>query len=91
MDIVNFSSTGNLSYLHPSIDYSIGETEVPNSLGTEQVIRYAEFSNGARKAINMVAASDVRDNLSPRHVLSTWGREMVDAGLGDLLDPGLDR
>lgn len=87
MEIVNFTSTGNLSYLHPSIDYSIGETEVPNSLGTDQVIRYAEFANGARYAINMVAASDTRDNLSPRHVLETWGGEMVDAGLGDLLDP----
>ena len=39
MDIVNFTSTGNLSYLHPSLDYSIREAEVPNSFGTEQVIR----------------------------------------------------
>lgn len=87
MDIVNFTSTGNLSHLHPALDYSIRETEVPNSLGTKQVIRYAEFSNGDRKVINMVAASETRDNLSPRHVLSTWGNEMVAAGLGDLLDP----
>ena len=87
MEIVNFTSTGTLFHLHPSLDYSIGETEVPNSLGTEQVIRYAEFHDGSRKAINMVAASETRDNLSPRHVLSTWGREMVAAGLGDLLDP----
>jgi len=87
MEIVNFTSTGTLFHLHPSLDYSIGETEVPNSLGTDQVIRYAEFPDGSRKAINMVAASETRDNLSPRHVLSTWGREMVAAGLGDLLDP----
>lgn len=87
MDIVNFNNTGNLSYLHPALDYSIREAAVPNSLGAEQVIRYAEFANGDRKAINMVAASDTRDNLSPQHVLSTWGREMVAAGLGDLLDP----
>ena len=87
MDIVKFDDTGSLSYLNPAIDYSIGEAEVPYSLGTDQVIRYAEFPDGDRKAINMVSASDTRDNLSPRHVLSTWGREMVDAGLGDLLDP----
>lgn len=88
MEIVNFRPYhGEVTYLHPSLDYSIGESNVPNSFGTEQVIRYAEFPDGARYAINMVAASDTRDNLSPRHVLSTWGREMVDAGLGDLLDP----
>lgn len=87
MDIVNFSSTGNLSYLHPSLDYSIGEAEVSNSLGTDQVIRYAEFPGGGRAAINMVAASDVRDNLSPRDVLETFAGAAVDAGMGDLLDP----
>lgn len=87
MDIVNFNSNGHLSYLHPSIDYSIHEAEVPNSLGTDQVIRYAEFENGQRAAINMVSAGDTRDNLSPRDVLSTWAGEMVDAGMGDLLSP----
>lgn len=87
MDIVNFTATGSLSYLHPLLDYSIGETEVPNSLGIDQVIRYAAFPNGDRKAINMVAASETRDNLSPRHVFSTWAREMVAAGLDDMLNP----
>lgn len=87
MDIVKFDDTGNLSYLHPSLDYSIRETEVPNSFGTEQVIRYAQFPNSDRFAINMVAASDTRDNLSPNNILETFGKVVVESGLGDLLNP----